>query len=513
MTNTDYVELQQHELFDVFFTIDSNIFSSGYANIFKAFKCIYRIVDVYNNYFIDEFGHKLKPSTLAENTNITIHEKKCDKIVKIDERPKLKELLLSDLAKYMNHVKEEIMLKADEELKQYLNFSYTPNVDVTKTEIYREFNKVWSDWKLIDIVNNEPIIDSMCKIIGYVFTPKRRWRYFAVIESTCSGWGKTAFINSICKRSQAFIFKTGSMQEIDKFEFADLYKGQDIAIFDDPGKNIEALASEINNVVANGCGRVREMQRMSVTQTDVNTRIVVSTNIPFTGGKGVKLENKMICVKTSDVLGRNDRQQEQISDLATTLINRAPLQKINEFISGCVELLARDKTWISSHIGLHQNFDELGAKILDLLDLNLDTTKREYTIPADCRTLEDLVKPEYKDGKTYFQPAQLENLKISYAIICGELKKLDFEAQTKYYGKCRFMTGSQAKNRCRNFILSPKIQEFLCKTATDSDDHLQEKTLGLNDVVFTNTKTGETHTYQEIREQGGSLLASYEDDF
>ena len=350
MINTESIELHKHELFDIFFTIDSDLFSSGYANIFKTFKNTYKIVDVYNNYFVDVYGNKLKPSTLAENTNIVLHEKKCDKVVKIDERPKLKEILSSDLTKFMNRFKEELMLKSDEELKQYLNFSYTPNIDVTKTEIYKEFNKIWSDWKLIDIVNNQPIIDSMCKIIGYIFTPKRRWRYFCVIESTCSGWGKTAFINSICKRSQAFIFKTGSMQEIDKFEFADLYKGQDIAIFDDPGKNIEALASEINNVVANGCGRVREMQRMSVTATDVNTRIVVSTSIPFTGRKGVKLENKMICIKTNDVLGRNDRQQEQVSELATTLINRAPIENINAFISGCVDLLDQDKTWITTHI-------------------------------------------------------------------------------------------------------------------------------------------------------------------
>lgn len=512
MINTDSIELHQHELFDVFFTIDSDLFSSGYANIFKTFKNTYKIIDVYNNYFVDSCGRKLKPSTLAENTNIVLHEKKCDKVVKIDERPKLKEILLSDLTKFMNRCKEELMLKSDEELKQYLNFSYIPNIDVTNTEIYKEFNKIWSDWKLIDIVNNQPIIDSMCKIIGYIFTPKRRWRYFCVIESTCSGWGKTAFINSICKRSQAFIFKTGTMQEIDKFEFADLYRGQDIAIFDDPGKNIEALASEINNIVANGCGRVREMQRMSVTATDVNTRIVVSTNIPFTGGKGVKLENKMVCIKTNDVLGRNDRQQEQISELATKVINRAPIENINAFISGCVDLLEQDKTWISTHIGLHQNFDEIGAKILDLLDLRFEEFTGKYVIPSNCRTLEDLVKPEYKDDKAYFQSAQLENLKISYTIICGELKKLDFEAQAKYYGTCRFMTGSQAKNRCRNFVLSPKIQEFLCKTATDSDDRLQ-KNQCFNDAENSSTRDDNRYTYKDFLQKNGSVFDSYDEPF
>lgn len=110
--------------------------------------------------------------------------------------------------------------------------------------------------------------------------------------------------------------------------------------------------------------------------------------------------------------------------------------------------------------------ESLCLKMFGLLNLEFNAIKKEYRIPNSCRTLEDLVKSEYKNGNKFF-PGQIQDLKSKYVSICSVLGKVDFEARTKYYGRCCFMTGSQGKERTRNFYLSPKIQEFICKTMSD----------------------------------------------
>ena len=130
-----------------------------------------------------------------------------------------------------------------------------------------------------------------------------------------------------------------------------------------------------------------------------------------------------------------------------------------------------------------QKYQNAGNEIINLLELEFDDIKKEYIIPNGCRTLEDLVKNEYKNGNTFFSPAQIQNLKSKYVAICKVLRTVEIEARTKYYGKCCFMTGSQSKDRYRNFILSQKIQEFICEMASNSSMVIQT-TDSKNDIIF-----------------------------
>ena len=463
--------LHKKETFDIYYEIDEDLFTEGDQKIFDTLKKVYKIDDVYNNYFIDIYGNKIKPDTLTEKTTLRIHSGKKEKIVRCGIKPTYQAQLKKDLMALMAYMKKGILTKPDSEKQQYINFEYRPNVDITQTTIYKAFNNIWSKWNLIDVVNNMPIIDSMCKVVAYIFTPDRSWRYFAVVESSCSGWGKTGFFNSLCQRTQLFVHSVNQVQEVDRFEYTEMYKGQDVCLIDDPAKNIHQLAGEINNIIANRKGSAREMQRMAYTVDGIDTKIVVTTNIPFRVKQDVQLNNKMICVKTNDVPNRDDKEQKYISDLIGEVINNATDDEINDFISGCVDSLDQDSKWISSHLGLHTEADELGTKILEVFDLIRHDWG--YTVSPAITTLEDLVKQEFKsNGDSYYRikESRLEELKISYTIICNELKKVDFSAQCKYYGRCLFMTGSQPKQRARNFKLTKTVCDFICKMATLSDD-------------------------------------------
>lgn len=473
---TDAISLRKKDFFPVYYEIDEDVFTQGDEKVYKAIEQTYQIVDVYNNYFIDKFGNKLKPSTLINATNFIKHYAKTTKLKRCSPRSEDGQRLRIDLMSYLEYKKQMLLAVPDEQKKQYINFKYTPNIDVRDTEIYQAFNEVWSrqDWCLIDIVDNTAIIDSMCKIIGYIFTPDRSWRYFAVLESTCSGWGKTGFINAICSKTQCFLHKINYTQEVDKFTYAAMYMGQDVVISDDPGDNIEKLANEINCLVANKEGTPRLMQEMGTPVTGCETRVVVTSNVPFKSKQTVQIDNKMIVVKTNQVENRNDAQQRIISNLIVKYIVTAPEETVHEFISGCVDLLQRDESWIRRHLGLHMNASELSTKMIDVL--NLCESNGYFDLGNyDAQTLEDLVKDEYKKlpQNTKF-PARLDKeeagiLRSSYISICNALKSLFFNDSCKYYGKCSFMTGSQDKNRARNFKLTEEIIKFIRDTANNGD--------------------------------------------
>lgn len=461
-------KLHKKDVFDVYYEFDENLFTQGDRNIWNELQSMYNITDVYNNYFIDEYNNKLTPDALVNATNVIVHQKRNDKKIRCNTSTGHGVQLYRDLMRLMDYIKSQSYNVPYESKEKYLHFNYTPNVNLRETDIYKEFNEIWSKWGLIDIVDNTPIIDSMCKIVGYIYTPNRAWRYFVVLESTCSGWGKTAFCNSICNNTDLYYHPIDQVTEVDKYTYSEMYKGKDVCIIDDPAKNIPQLANAINTVISQGRGVVRNMAKDPYTTTGLETRIVVTTNVPFRVKQDVMLNNKMICVKTNDVENRSDDEQSQISDLINRYINYADKETRDEFISGCVDLLASDPDWIKSHLGLHTDKGDLGSKIRDVLRITKENGK--YIIPSDAKTLEQLVNNDLTNTDLRIDLDKKENAKISYLMICNELKRVCEDARCKYYGTCVFLTGTQDKKRCRNYKLTEDVKKFLIDTLVASDD-------------------------------------------
>lgn len=457
--------------YDTRFEIDEDVLVDSAPGQFKEFQSVYNIIDIYNNYFIDSYGNKLQPCDLVNNTNFIIHKRKGDGLERGNIRTKLGAQLYNDLLVYMQYRKSLVNKVADTDRQQYVHFKYTPNVDVCETEIYKQFNAVWSEWGLIDIVNQKPIIDAMCKIIGYIFTPNRAWRYFAVLESTCSGWGKTAFINSICNNTEMYSHYIPHTVEVDKFSYSAMYKGKDVCIIDDPGKNMHTLAGEINNIVSTKRGFVREMNTMGYTADGVETRIVVTTNIPFRVKQDLMLDNKMICVKTNSIESRDKDEQEIIHNITDKYINQASQEDIDKFISGCVDLLAHDTDWIKSHLGLHTDEEDLGCKISQLM--RVEKVNGTYEFPIDAKTLEDLIDNSLKTtGLDQLNESRYTNYKFAYIDICKELKTKCYDDRCLYNGTLIFMSGKQTKDRCRNFRLTNRVKDIIVSALNKCGDDL-----------------------------------------
>ena len=471
--------------YETVFELDESIFLKNLPERYKIFQDTYNIIDIYNNYFIDKYGNKLRPQDLVINTTILTHTKNGIKPEPGNLFSKNAKLLKDNLLLYMKSRKKQISKTKDEDKQKYIHFKYTPNIDVTETDIYKQFNAIWSEWGLIDVVNQKPIIDSMCKIIGFIFTPNRAWRYFAVIESVCSGWGKTAFINAICDNTEVYNHYISSTVESDKFSYAAMYKGNDTCIIDDPGKNMHALAGEINNIVSTKRGTVREMNTMGYTADGVETRIVISTNIPFRVKQDMKLDNKMICVKTNAIQDRNKTQQAQIHNLANTYINEAEQDDIDRFISGCVDLLDGDDEWINTHLGLHENDEVLGCKISELL--RIQKINGKYIFPTDAATLEQLVNVSLRksSGLDVANESRYQQLRWSYSNICDALKTKCYNDRCIYNGSLIFMTGKRPKDDTRSFKLTDCVKEALIRMLDACDDSLE----------FDNTEQYNTEQY------------------
>lgn len=451
------------------FEIDESVLTDDPHSQYKTFQSVYNIIDIYNNYFIDSFGNKMQPCDLVSHTNFVIHRKNGDRLERGNLGTKLGTQLYHDLLVYMQYKKAQCRKVPDEERQHYLHFKYIPNIDVRETEIYKQFNKVWTEWGLIDIVDNVPIIDAMCKIIGYIFTPNRAWRYFAVLESTCSGWGKTAFINSVCDNADAYTHYIPHTVEVDKFTYSAMYKGKDVCVVDDPGKNMHTLAGEINNIVSTKRGYIRDMHTMGYTADGVETRIVVTTNIPFRVKQDLMIDNKMICVKTNAVESRSKEEQKIISQITDKYINQAEREDIDKFISGCVDLLASDANWINSHLGLHTDEEELGCKMSELLRVTKENGK--YKFSPDAKTLEDLIDESLKtNGFVPSDEARYTNYKFAYIDICKELKTKCYDDRCLYNGTLVFMSGKQTKDRCRNFKLTNHVKDIIINALNKCDD-------------------------------------------
>lgn len=459
--------LRRKRRFDVYYEFDEDLFTEGDGAIWDTLQSTYGIVAVHNNYFIDKYNNKISPDELIHATNIVVHRKNNDRIIRCTQSTAFKTQIHHDLMRLMDHLKST---RSVEDKNVYLSFNYTPNVNLCETKIYKALNSVWGKWGLVDIVDNTPIIESMCKTIGYIFTPNRAWRYFAVIESTCSGWGKTGFFTSLCddRRTDLYLHYIDQVTEVDKYTYTEMYKGKDVCVVDDPGKNIPQLANAINTVISQGRGVVRDMQKDPYTATGLETRIVVTTNVPFRVRQDVMLNNKMICIKTNDVENRSDDEQRCISEVLDKYINQSDRDTRDRFISGCVDLLASDTDWIKSHLGLHTDKGDLGAKIRDVLRVTKENGI--YIIPADAKTLEQLVDNNLRDTNQRIDSDKRENAKIAYLIICNELKRVCEDARCKYYGTCVFLTGVQDKKRCRNFKLTDKVKSFIIDALVASDD-------------------------------------------
>ena len=465
--------LRKREIQDytVRFELDEDVLTDDAPSQYKTFQNVYNIIDIYNNYFIDRFGNKMQVDDLVSNTNFIVHRKGGDKYERANLGTKLGMQLHHDLMVYMQYKKSQISKVPDEERQQYAHFKYTENIDVRETEIYKQFNKVWGEWGLVDIVDNTPIIDAMCKIIGYIFTPNRAWRYFAVLESTCSGWGKTAFVNAICDNTDAYTHYIPSTIDADKYSYGAMYQGKDVCVIDDPGKNMHDLAGEINNIVSTKRGCVRAMKKDPYTADGVETRIVVTTNIPFRVKQDLMLDNKMICVKTNSIESRNDSEQEIIHKTTNKYINQASREDIDKFISGCIDLLASDGDWIKSHLGLHTDEEELGCKMAQLLRITKVNDTIEF--PTDANTLEDLVSEALKTtGFEACNESRYANYKFAYIDICKELKTKCYEDRCLYNGKLVFMNGKQTKDRCRNFKLTDSVKSVIISAVSKCDDSL-----------------------------------------
>lgn len=451
---------------------------------FRTFKEVYNIEDAYNNYFVDSYGNKIQPSDLVDNTNMIVMRKSGPKLERLSTKTKAGCQVLADLLVYMQYLKARSSKTPDEDRQQYIHFDYTSNVDVTETEIYKRFNAIWSEWGLIDVVNQKPIIDAMCKIIGFIFTSNRAWRYFMVLESTCSGWGKTAFINAICNNTDLYTHYIPHQNDTDKYSYSEMYKGKDVSVIDDPGKNMHVLAGEINNVVSTKRGFVREMNTMGYTADGVETRIVVTTNIPFRVSQDLMLDNKMICVKTNSIEGRNKDEQEIICNLTNKYINQAPKELIDRFVSGCVDLLAKDTNWINTHLGLHTDEEELGCKIAQLIPLEKENDTFKFGLTA--KSLEDLINPELKlyDASDIANESRYAGFKFAYIDICKELKTKCYEDRCQYTGSLKFMSGRQSKERCRNFKLTDRVKAIIISALLKCEYEGTQPYSVVNDVVY-----------------------------
>lgn len=458
----------RHEFKERFELEEDDLTASASAQ-FKTFKDVYNIEDVYNNYFVDIFGNKLHPSDLVNNTNMVFMRKSGPKTERLNTTTKAGAQILADLMVYMEYLKARNSKIADEDRQHYIHFDYTPNVDVTQTEIYKQFDAVWTTWGLIDVVNQKPIIDAMCKIVGFLFTSNRAWRYFVVLESTCSGWGKTAFINAICNNTDLYTHYIPHQNEADKYSYAEMYEGKDANIIDDPGKNMHVLAGEINNIVSAKRGFVRKVYSQGYTADGVETRVVVTTNIPFRVSQDLMLDNKMICVKTNSVENRNKEEQELICNITNKYINQAPQEEIDKFVSGCVDLLASDNTWINTHLGLHTDEEELGCKIAQLIPLQ--KVNNTFIFDGSARSLEDIINPELKRQFTsdIGNESRYVDFKFAYIDICKELKTKCYDDRCQYTGSLKFMQGRQCKDRCRNFKLTDRVKEIIISALIKCD--------------------------------------------
>ena len=376
-----------------------------------------------------------------------------------NEQEKIEELLF----KFAHYI--ETMLIRKDKYPRIIIFEASTNSELDEN-ISTKIRNLWdNELQGIDIRTNTSLTDSYMTMLGYLFSPiSKADRACMSFYSMASGFGKTAFIKELCKRTDVVFGQLAADAKANQFTFSyAIAEGPDILQADDPMKHTEDILNKVSNLVSNHSSLCELKGGAIKTVENLYTKILVTSNIPLyiKNDQNNFLTEKLFELRTNEMPScSNDIRVAEIAHYIET----ASDCEVNNFLTKCINMYNDNPEWLKQHKGQYVEQDEIECKF-SLIDPNKLKDTNNKTL-LDCK---------YDDVHGYDEERHLayNDIQAQWNIMCKYIKTTWPKLADTC--KCSVPRGSgiysptcmQPSSRFKNYTLNNELRAKLLGIVKD----------------------------------------------
>ena len=422
---------------------------------------------VHNNraiFAIDEYVVGCSCSAMAEKFTVVRTRKKrlVECPLTANEQEKIEELVF----KFAHYI--EMLLIRKDKYPRVIIFEASGD-SILNESISTKIRNLWDDeLQGIDIRTNTSLTDSYMTMLGYLFSPVNKAdRVCMSFYSTASGFGKTAFVRALCKRTDVVFRELAADAKANQFTFSyAIADGPDILQADDPMKHTEDILNKVSNLVSNHSS-LCELKGGAVKMVEnLYTKILITSNIPLyiKSDQNNFLTEKLFELRTNEMPSctNNPRVAEIVHCIETASDN-----EINNFLTKCINMYNDNPDWLKQHKGQYVEEDEIESKFSLIDPARLRDTHNKTLL--DCKYEEvcgyDIMRHSaYNDVQTQWN-VMCKYIKITWPKLADKCKCSVPRESGIYAPTCM-----QPSSRFKNYILNSELRAKLLEIVKDDGD-------------------------------------------
>ena len=419
---------------------------------------------VHNNraiFAIDEYVVGCSCSTMAEKFTVTRARKKrrVECPLTVNEQEKIEELVF----KFAHYI--EMMLIRRDKYPRVIIFEASGD-SVLNENISTKIRNLWdNELQGIDVRTNASLTDSYMTMLGYLFSPVNKAdRACMSFYSTASGFGKTAFVRALCKRTDVVFRELAADAKANQFTFSyAIADGPDILQADDPMKHTEDILNKVSNLVSNHTSQCELKGGAVKTVENLYTKILITSNIPLyiKSDQNNFLTEKLFELRTNEMPScTNNPRVEEIAHYIETTSD----DEINNFLTKCINMYNDNPDWMKQHKGQYVEQDEIESKFSLIDPVKLKDTHNKTLL--DCKYDEvygyDIMRhAAYNDVQTQWN-VMCKYIKLTWPKLADACKCLVPRGSGIYAPTC-----VQPAGRFKNYTLNGDLRAKLLEIVKD----------------------------------------------
>lgn len=439
---------------------------------------------VHNNraiFAIDEYVVGCSCSKMSEK--FTVIRKRKKNLVECPLTTKEQETI-EELVFTFAHYIETLLIRKDKYPKVII-FEASRD-DILDENISTKIRNLWDDeLQGVDVRTNTSLTDSYMTMLGYLFSPVNKAdRVCMSFYSTASGFGKTAFVRALCKRTDVVFRELAADAKANQFTFSyAIADGPDILQADDPMKHTDDILSKVSTLVSNHSS-LCELKGGAVKMVEnLYTKVLITSNVPLymKSDQNNFLTEKLFELRTNEMQSLcNDLRVSEIAHYIETVSD----DEINCFLTKCINMYNNNPDWLKQHKGQYVEPDEIACKFA-LIDPDKLKDTHNKTLLA-C-------KLESVNGYDVLRHQAYADIQTQWNVMCKYIKttwprladtcKCAVPRDSEIYAPSSVLPANRFKNYILNDELRAKIRECISMLTNES-------------TRIENTDTDEMPTYK-----------------
>lgn len=421
---------------------------------------------VHNNraiFAVDEYVVGCSCSVMAEKFTVMRKRKKSlnECPLTVNEQEKIEELVF----KFAHYI--EMMLIRKDKYPKVIIFEASRD-SVLDENISAKIRNLWDDeLQGIDVRTNTSLTDSYMTMLGYLFSPVNKAdRACMSFYSTASGFGKTAFVRALCKRTDVVFRELAADGKANQFTFSyAIADGPDILQADDPMKHTEDILNKVSTLVSNHSSLCELKGGAVKTVENLYTKILVTSNVPLymKSDQNNFLTEKLFELRTNEMPSLiSDTRVEAI----VHYIETASDDEVNNFLTKCINMYRDNPEWLKQHKGQYVEKDEIECKFALIDPVKLRDTLNKTLL--DCKR-DDVY------GYDVYRHAAYNDIQTQWNVMCKYIKttwpkladtcKCSVPRESGIYSP----TSMQPSSRFKNYTLNNELRAKLLGIVRDDD--------------------------------------------